>query len=95
MLLKNPHLRRAVMTAALLSPLIITGCSAHAEYRVYDPYYSDYHAWGPGEVVYYNRWTAENHRENRDFRKLSKEDQHQYWTWRHSQPAPPSQPEHR
>jgi hypothetical protein len=92
MLLKNRHFRTALMTGALLSPAMITGCSAHVGYRVYDPYYSDYHVWGPGEAVYYNRWVAENHRENRDFRKLPKEDQHQYWTWRHSQPATPPPP---
>jgi hypothetical protein len=92
MLLKNRHFRTALMTGSLLSSAMITGCSAHVGYRVYDPYYSDYHVWGPGERVYYNRWVAENHRENRDFRKLPKEDQHQYWTWRHSQPATPPPP---
>jgi hypothetical protein len=89
MLLKNRHFRGALMTAALLSAAMITGCSAQVGYRVYDPYYSDYHVWGPGERVYYNRWVAENHRSNVDFRKLKPEDQHQYWTWRHAQPATP------
>jgi hypothetical protein len=92
MLLKNKHVRAALSTAALLSTAMIAGCSAHVGYRVYDPYYSDYHVWGPGETVYYNRWAAENHRPNRDFRKLPKEDQHKYWTWRHAQPATPPPP---
>ena len=92
MLFKNKHVRAALWTGALLLPAMITGCSAHVGYRVYDPYYSDYHVWGPGERVYYNRWVSENHRQYRDFRKLPKEDQHQYWTWRHSQPATPPPP---
>ncbi len=92
MLFKNKHVRAALLTGALLLPAMFTGCSAHVGYRVYDPYYSDYHVWGPGETVYYNRWAADNHREKRDFRKLSKEEQHQYWTWRHSQPATPPPP---
>jgi hypothetical protein len=92
MLFKNKHVRAALLTGALLLPAMFTGCSAHVGYRVYDPYYSDYHVWGPGETVYYNRWAAENHRDTRDFRKLPKEDQHQYWTWRHSQPATPPPP---
>ena len=89
MLLKNRHFRAALMTAALLSAAMITGCSAQVGYRVYDPYYSDYHVWSPGETVYYNHWVADNHRANVDFRKLPPEDQHQYWTWRHSQSVPP------
>ena len=82
---KNKLFRTALLTATLLAPAMIVGCSAHVGYRVYDPYYTDYHVWNPGETVYYNRWVGENHRENREFRKLSREDQHAYWTWRHGQ----------
>ena len=63
----------------------MAGCAAHAEYRVYDPYYSDYHVWGPDEAVYYNRWIAVNHRPYVEYRKLNREDQRTYWTWRHAQ----------
>ena len=74
-----------LLGAALISPLVGTGCAAHAGYRVYDPYYHDYHRWDDHETVYYNQWTTENHRENKDFRKLNKDDQKQYWDWRHRQ----------
>jgi hypothetical protein len=77
----------ALLFAVLLSPLLHTGCAARVEsgYRVYDPYYRDYHVWNDQEAGYYNRWVTENHRNNQDFRKLSKPDQKQYWDWRHSQ----------
>ena len=34
-------------------------CEHHA-YRVYDPYYTDYHEWNNDEVVYYNRVGGRN-----------------------------------
>lgn len=57
----------------------------HHSYRVYDPYYTDYHVWNDDEVRYYHQWADENHRDrDRDFRHLSPEEQKQYWTWRHN-----------
>ena len=62
-----------------------TACAEHHPYRVYDPYYSDYHVWNDEEVVYYHQWARENHRdETRDFRKLRPEEQKEYWNWRHA-----------
>jgi hypothetical protein len=70
--------------AATMALFAVTGCAEH-HYRVYDPYYSDYHVWNNNEVVYYHRWANENHRDpNRDFRKLPPGEQKEYWTWRHS-----------
>ena len=69
-----------LLAAAIASPALTTGCAAHV--RVYDPYYHDYHDWN-GEVVYYNQWEAETHREHREFHDRSAEEQHQYWEWRH------------
>ena len=85
--LKNHFFRTTLLGAALLLPLTITGCAAHvsAGYRVYDPYYSDYHVWGPDEDVYYHRWLGERHYEYRDFRRLPADRQKEYWQWRHSQ----------
>jgi hypothetical protein len=73
------------LAAALAATVVGTACAEHHYYRVYDPYYSDYHVWNDTEVTYYHQWARENHRdENRDFRKLPPEEQKQYWTWRHS-----------
>jgi hypothetical protein len=68
----------------LVSPIVTIGCAEH-HYRVYDPYYHDYHRWNAGEESYYRQWATENHREpNRDFRQLDKDDQQRYWQWRHN-----------
>jgi len=70
----------ATMGLASLS----TGCAEH-HYRVYDPYYRDYHTWNDDEVVYYRRWAVETHRDpDRDFKRIPPEEQKEYWTWRHS-----------
>jgi hypothetical protein len=78
---------RALIFAGLLAPFLTTACAVrvHEGYRVYDRPNGDYHVWNNGEAGYYNRWVVENHRENRDFRKLKREDQERYWKWRHDQ----------
>jgi hypothetical protein len=82
--------RVALAAAALASVVAISGCAGArigVGYRVYDPYRSDYHVWDDGEGRYYNEWTVQTHREpNRDFRKLKREDQTEYWKWRHDRP---------
>ncbi|MGA8223113.1 MAG: hypothetical protein WB780_15800 [Candidatus Acidiferrales bacterium] len=70
--------------AALISPVAITGCAARASYRVYDPYYNDYHSWDHHEDVYYQRWEADTRRDHRDFDKRDKDEQKEYWNWRHN-----------
>ena len=86
-MLNSRFLRSALLECALTLPLMISGCSEHvsAGYRVYDPYYTDYHVWGPDEGVYYRRWLGERHYEYRDFRKLDRDRQRDYWQWRHGQ----------
>jgi hypothetical protein len=44
-------LRSSFLTVALASSAFSLAC-AHHTYRVYDPYYSDYHVWNNDEVVY-------------------------------------------
>jgi hypothetical protein len=81
------HLRVFVIAAALISPLVmVTGCATHVAvgYRTYDPYYRDYHVWNDNEIVYYNQWVVETHRPRRDFRRLRRREQQDYWRWRHS-----------
>jgi hypothetical protein len=73
-----------LLTAALISQVAITGCAARASYRVYDPYYNDYHRWDGHEAGFYLQWEGETHREHRDFDKREKDEQNEYWTWRHS-----------
>ncbi|MGA6987594.1 MAG: hypothetical protein WBZ01_16180 [Terriglobales bacterium] len=73
------------LAAALTSCVLGTACAEHHYYRVYDPYYSDYHVWNQDEVVYYQQWAREYHRDpHRDFRNLPPGEQKEYWSWRHS-----------
>jgi hypothetical protein len=63
--------------------IVIAGCAVHRyRYRAYDPYYHDYHVWGPPENTYYQEWIIETHRHHRDYRKLKRREQREYWEWR-------------
>ena len=73
-----------LMAGVLVIPAVITGCAEHTT-RVYDPYYSDYHVWDRNEVVYYQRWEGDTHREHKDFNRRNADEQKEYWNWRHSQ----------
>ncbi|HTA80287.1 MAG TPA: hypothetical protein VK720_12130 [Terracidiphilus sp.] len=68
--------------AALALSVFTSGCTVHAGYYD-DPYYHDRHAVS-GEVVYYNQWEHDTHRDHVDFKKRNKDDQKAYWDWRHS-----------
>ena len=70
-----------VFATAIALPVFTAGCAVHA--RVYDPYYHDYHPWG-GEVVYYNQWEHDTHRDHVEYNKRKADDQKEYWDWRHS-----------
>jgi hypothetical protein len=80
------HLFSLLLLASTLAVSgMSAGCAHRHAYRVYDPYYSDYHTWNDDELGYYHRWAGESHRDpDRDFRKLPPEEQKEYWTWRHS-----------
>lgn len=75
-----------VIAATLFTGIALTGCAHNVAvgYRVYDPYYGDYHVWNDPEIGYYNQWIVETHRPHREFRRLPRRDQRAYWTWRHS-----------
>jgi len=73
-----------VLAGALLTSSVgFIGCSGHVRY--YDVEYGDYHPWNHEEIVYYDRWEHETHREHRDFDKRSADEQREYWRWRHQQ----------
>jgi protein-tyrosine phosphatase len=76
-MIRGSHpLSTLLLGAALASSLAGIGCAEHHAYRVYDPYYTDYHTWNDHEVVYYRQWADETHHDHdRDFRKLRPEEQ--------------------
>jgi hypothetical protein len=81
----SEYLRPLVLAGAMVLSLAGMACGGHHSYRVYDSYHTDYHTWNNDEVVYYQRWSTETHRDpHRDFRRLPPEEQKEYWNWRHN-----------
>lgn len=81
---KKGYLFRSVLLGGVMAAAAFGTACAHHYYRVYDPYYNDYHVWNHDEVVFYERWARETHRDpHRDFRSLPPGEQHEYWDWRH------------
>ena len=78
------YISAILLALALFLPLVLSGCAVGASYRVYDPGYKDYHQWDNDEVVYYQRWEVETHRDHREFKKRHADEQNEYWTWRHN-----------
>jgi hypothetical protein len=76
-----------LLAVALASPVLIGGCAEHVRY--YDADHADYHTWNHGEVVYYDRWEHETHRDHQDFSHRSDSDKKEYYTWRHNQNGHP------
>ena len=79
MFLRNIGL--GMLAAAMATTVFTSGCSVHAGYY-YDPYYHDYHRIN-GEVVYYNQWETDTHREHKELKDRDKNEQKEYWDWRH------------
>jgi hypothetical protein len=74
-----------VLGAAMIAPVLASGCAAHTRY--YDEYHTDCHTWNNGEVGAYRVWVGERHYEYRDYNRLSREQQRDYWNWRHEHPG--------
>ena len=59
---------------------------AEKKLRVYDAKHKDYHDWNENEDRAYHQYLNEKHEENRDYGKLTREKQTEYWEWRHQNP---------
>lgn len=70
-----------LLTSALSVPVLTTACAHH--YRTYDTGYGDYHTWNSNETVYYNQWETQNHYDHREFKERDRDQQKQYYDWRH------------
>jgi hypothetical protein len=71
------------LAMGLSGAVVIGGCEGQVRY--YDAGYNDYHTWNHGEVVYYNNWEHETHRDHVDFAKRNDADKKEYFAWRHGQ----------
>ncbi|HZR58343.1 MAG TPA: hypothetical protein VFA74_15830 [Terriglobales bacterium] len=80
---KPRYLSSLLLGAAFVIPALTTGCAEHHYYRAYDPDHGDYHTWNNNETVYYQQWETTNHYDHRDFKDRDKNQQKQYYDWRH------------
>ncbi|MGC1617590.1 MAG: hypothetical protein WA765_03785 [Candidatus Acidiferrum sp.] len=74
----------AVPRAAAAQEVVVkTGVDHH---RYYDRYHHDYHQWDEREDHSYRVYLGERHRDYREFRLSSRQQQDDYWKWRHRHP---------
>jgi hypothetical protein len=72
----------ALLAMAITSgPVLLSGC--YGQVRYYDTDYGVYHTWNRHEGVYYQQWENDTHRRHENFRDRNKQDQEEYWRWRH------------
>lgn len=81
MLRVRGYLGALVLSAAMLAPLLTSGCAVRARY--YDGYRHDYHRWDDREDRAYRVWLGERHYEYREFNRLDNDQLRDYWRWRH------------
>ena len=81
-------LPRPIASLFLASVFVISasnlGCAARV--RLYDQDHADWHRWNGDEDHAYRSYLSENHKDYREFSQLNRDEQAQYWNWRHSHP---------
>jgi hypothetical protein len=76
-----------VLSAALIGPAVArAGDPNHQDKRYYDKAGKDYHAWNSNEDHAYRAYLQDQHREYRDFGKINRGQQQEYFKWRHGHP---------
>ena len=75
---------RQIVSSLLVSAVLVGSAACSGSIRVYDEPHRDYHRWNGGENRYYRVWLGERHMEYREFNRLERRDQDEYWQWRHS-----------
>ena len=74
--------RRWFSSLLLAVPALITGCAERVVYR--DEEHGDEHRWNADEDRRYRQYLSEKREDYRDFNKRNKDEQADYWKWRHS-----------
>jgi hypothetical protein len=85
---KRLFLGSLFLTAALIAPLAIRANAAPqgVSIRVYDRDHKDYHNWDDRENRSYGVFRTEHPKYNATFSRSRRNQQREYWTWRHSHP---------
>lgn len=76
-----------VLSATLISPVVARADDRnHHEKRYHDRDGHDYHTWNNNEDHAYRAYLQEQHRDYRDFNRVNRGQQQQYFKWRHTHP---------
>ncbi len=72
--------------AVVPAALVLGGCVGrpHQPFRVSDPFPKECHHGDKHEAKRYDTWERESGRKHIDFSRLDKDEQGEYWKWRHS-----------
>jgi hypothetical protein len=76
------YARILLLTVAVAAPVLTTACASRGR-GYYSPYGYDSSRWNSGEDRYYRQYLRERRRHYREFRRLNRADQRDYWNWRH------------
>jgi hypothetical protein len=76
-----------LLSAALIAPLTARADDRdHHERRYYDRDGRDYHQWNGDEDRAYRAYLQEQHREYLEFHRVRRDQQREYFRWRHVHP---------
>jgi hypothetical protein len=83
----RPNRFRATLsfTAALAISAATIACSSQPPVVV-DEAHNDSHRWDDHENQSWHRFLTENHRQDHEFAKSERNEQSEYWNWRHNHP---------
>jgi hypothetical protein len=73
-----------LLGVGLMAPLALSA-GDHPK-RYYDREHRDYHEWNDGEQQSYQRFLSEKRYEHHDWQRARKQEQRDYWQWRHQHP---------
>ena len=82
------YLSAFVLGAALLAPVALRADDDHHRVKVkvyYDREGRDRHEWNDNESRSYRQYQTEQH-QTREFNRANRQQQAEYWRWRHSHP---------
>jgi len=75
------------LSFTLIGPVVGRAEDAnHQDKRYYDRSGKDYHTWNNNEDRAYRSYLQEQHQDYRDFNKVKRSHQQEYFTWRHKNP---------
>ena len=74
-----------VLGAAFIAPVTMTA-DDHHDRRYYDRDGRDYHVYNDREDRAFRVYLGEQHRNYREFHRVKRDEQRQYFRWRHEHP---------